>query len=93
MWHQVRRIMRCWLSDGYHDVGALEATLKQYFGAHQRMFGPLSSSVATKVAVTATTISDAFPVLLSNYNGTGTRQPDCGQYSLVQRRAWNLIWP
>ena len=77
----IRRIIRCWLSDGYYDATALEATLKQQFGEHQRMFGPLSS-VATKVAVTTTTISNALPVLLSNYNGTRSRQSDCGWYPL-----------
>ena len=72
-------MLRCWLSDGYYDVTALEATLKSYFGEDQRMFGTVPSGIRTKIAVTATTISDAVPVLLSNYNGSGTRQPDCGE--------------
>ena len=76
-----RRIIRCWLSDGYYDASALEATLKQQFSEHQRMFGSLSS-VATKVAVTTTTVSNALPVLLSDYNGTRSRQSDFGSYSL-----------
>lgn len=74
----VRRLLRCWLSDGYYDTAALEVALKQHFGDHQRMFGSLPSAIATKAAVTATTISDASPVIISNYNGVGTRQPDCG---------------
>ena len=78
-WHFFRHMLRCWISDGYYDAGTLEATLKRYFGLRQRMFGYLPAKIATKTAVTATTISDASPVILSNYNGIGVRQSDCGK--------------
>ena len=83
-WQYFRHLLRCWISDGYYDAIALEATLKRYFGVRQRMFGYIPSKVATKTAVTATTISDASPVILSNYNGVGVRQADCGK---LTRRA------
>ena len=78
-----RHMLRCWLSDGYYDSAALEATLKRYFGLRQRLLGHLPAKTATKIGVTATTISDASPVILSNYNGVGARQTDCGE--LIQQ--------
>ena len=78
-WQFFRHLLRCWISDGYYDAGALEATLKRYFGLRQRLFGYLPAKATTKTAVTATTISDASPVILSNYNGVGVRQADCGE--------------
>ena len=75
----IRRLFRCWMSDGYYDAAGLEAILKHHLGVQQRMFGSRSSSIPAKVAVTATTISDAAPVILSNYNGTRAQQPDCGK--------------
>lgn len=77
-WQFFRHLLRCWLSDGYYDAAGLEATLKRHFGLRQRLFGYLPAKSATKTAVTATTISDASPVILSNYNGVGGRQADCG---------------
>jgi len=79
IWLCIRRLLRCWLSDGYYDSSPLESTLKELFGEHQRLFGHMPSGNTTKVAVTATAISDAVPVVLSNYNGSGARQPDCGE--------------
>lgn len=79
LWQFLRHLLRCWISDGYYDAAALEATLKRYFGLRPRLFGYLPAKTATKTAVTATTISDASPVILSNYNGIGVRQADCGE--------------
>lgn len=87
VWRSVRRLLRCWMSDGYYDTAFLETILKQLLGAQQRMFGSRSSTISTKVAVVATTISDALPVVLSNYNGVRTRQSDCGEcFSRIERR-------
>ena len=78
-WHFLCYMLRYWISDGYYNAGTLEATLKRYFGLRQRMFEYLPAKIATKTAVTATTISDASPVILSNYNVVGVRQSDCGE--------------
>ena len=43
------------------------------------MFEYLPAKIATKTAVIATTISDASPVIVSNYNGVSVRQADCGK--------------
>lgn len=75
----IRQIASCWLSDGIYDVKALEQVLKDVFGAYERMFGSLQVNRRTKIAVTATTISDASPFIFSNYNGVGARQHDCGR--------------
>lgn len=77
--HYLRRLLKCWLLDGYYDASALEDALKLNFGIHQRMFDSLQPSFGTKVAVTATKISDATPFVFSNYNGLGIRNPNCGE--------------
>ncbi|KAL8770679.1 MAG: hypothetical protein Q9209_003747 [Squamulea sp. 1 TL-2023] len=74
----IRHIASCWLSDGIYDVGALEKVLKDAFGTYERMFGSVQVNRRTKIAVTATTISDASPFVFSNYNGVRARQQDCG---------------
>lgn len=75
----VRRLIRCWLRDGYYNVRALEAFLKEYFGFERRMFDYSEGTSDTKIAVTATTISDASAYLFSSYNGSGARSKDCGE--------------
>ncbi|KAL8912017.1 MAG: hypothetical protein Q9171_002930 [Xanthocarpia ochracea] len=71
----------CWLSDGIYDVKALEKVLKDVFGTYERMFGTVQVNQRTKIAVTATTISNASPFVFSNYNGIGVRGDDCGGLS------------
>ena len=73
-----RHIIRCWLADGYYNVTALEDCLKETFGTQQRMLDFSDVTSGTKVAVTASNISDASTYVFSNYNGTGTRHSDCG---------------
>ncbi|KAL8730663.1 MAG: hypothetical protein Q9181_004591 [Wetmoreana brouardii] len=65
-------------SDGIYDVRALEKVLKDVFGAYERMFGSVQVNLRTKIAVTATTISDASSFIFSNYNGVSARQDECG---------------
>lgn len=80
---RVREYFRCWLSDGCYDDAALESLLKEIFGENQRLFDAESCGVSgTKVAVTATTISNASPYIFSNYNGCGTRAQTCGSMCL-----------
>ena len=76
---RLRDYIRCWISDGCYDVGKLEMALKEVFGVGTRMFDTSYGALSgTKVAVTATTISNAFACLFSNYNGVGTRDKKCG---------------
>jgi len=77
---RLRDLFRCWLTDGCYDVGKLESSLKDVFGINRRLFdvdrfGPSGQ----KVAVTATTLSDAFTYIFSNYNGR-PRERNCGTY-------------
>lgn len=73
-----RHLLKYCFSDGYYDVRRLEASLKDNFGADQRMFDYRHRTTDAKIAVTATTISDASPYLFSNYNGISKRPKDCG---------------
>ena len=66
---------------GCYDVEVFETLLKENFENQQRMFDSLQPNPGVKVAVTATTISDAFPFVFSNYNGIGTRYPDSGKFA------------
>ena len=77
--HSFRRFLKCWLSDGCYDVKIFENLLKENFGDDRRVFDSLQPNSGVKVAVTATTISNAFPYVFSNYNGVGVRHPDCGK--------------
>lgn len=74
----LRHLASCWLSDGIYDVEALEKVLKDVFGAYERLFGTVQVNQRAKIAVTATTISDASPFVFSNYNGINARRRDCG---------------
>ncbi|KAL8802034.1 MAG: hypothetical protein Q9200_006728, partial [Gallowayella weberi] len=88
----IRRLLKCWLTDGYYNVDAVEAAMKASFGPLERMFGTSQSPYGTKVAVTATSISDASPVLFSNYNGLTTRAKDCG-HNLSVRSGYKHLRP
>ncbi len=80
---RVQHIVNCWISDGCYEVDKLEAALQLKFGEHQRVFDYTHHSTSTKVAVTGTLISDAFPVIFSSYNGAMARSKDCGQLILM----------
>ena len=76
---RVRDYLRCWLSDGCYDDVVLESLFQEIFGKNQRLFDADGFNPSgTKVAVTATTISDATPYIFSNYNGRGIRAQTCG---------------
>ena len=82
--HSVRRFLKCWLTDGCYDVEVLESLLKENFGDHRRVFDSPQPNSGAKVAVTATTISNAFPFVFSNYNGVGSRHSDSGKLMLEE---------
>lgn len=78
---RLRHWLRCWLSDGCYDVTALESSLKKIFGDDRKVFDIDRYGVSgQKIAVTATTLSDASTYIFSNYNGMGTRDRGCGTY-------------
>ena len=69
MFAKLRRFFASYLADGQYDATFLEETLQNAYGN-----GPLFDSVhlrpsGMKLAVTATTISDATLCLFTNYNG------------------------
>ena len=68
--------------------------LKEAFGAEQKLFDADRLRIAgCKVAVTATTISDATAFVFSNYNGRERRSKACGmpyQCSAEKGNQWCL---
>lgn len=77
---RLRNYFRCWLTDGCYDAERLERTLKTMFGELPRMFGAQGQHMAgCKVAVTATTISDAFTHIFTNYNGNSGKRRSHGK--------------
>ncbi|KAI9766696.1 MAG: hypothetical protein M1840_006340 [Geoglossum simile] len=75
----ISHLFTSWLADSRYDASVLQACLKEVYGEDRRMFGIAESEPSgTKVAVTATTISDATLCIFSNYNGAGMRRKDCG---------------
>ena len=76
IWAFTRRFFASYLADGQYDAVVLEETLREAFRSR-----PLFDSVklrpsSMKIAVTATTISDASLCLFSNYNGVGSYSKD-----------------
>ena len=91
--HKLRKYLRCWLSDCYYDAKHLEQSLKNVFGEHSRMFDWHGAEASgSKVAVTATTISDAFTYVFSNYNGAVAENKSYGTRNSIflSRRITNL---
>lgn len=88
---RLRHLIKYCVSDGVYKVDKLEAALQAQFGPRQRLFDYSHSLNGTKVAVTGTLVSDAFPVVFSNYNGPGGRREDCGRYVLTKFDGCMLI--
>jgi hypothetical protein len=75
-----KRLWRCWVNDKVHDPQAFETALQSIFGRESRLFGPLTKpQTGLKFAVVTSSISDATPFVLSNYNGE--KQHDTGNPS------------
>ena len=85
---RLRDYFRCWLSDGRYDAELLEASLKDVFGEDRRLFDVDKGGVSgQKIAVTATTLSDASSYIFSNYNGR-RRDRGCGTYTGAHVSTW-----
>ena len=75
---RLRDYFRCWLSDECYDVVVLKELLKNVFEADQRMFDINKEDFfECKIAVTATTLSDAFVYLFINYNDDEIKERNC----------------
>ena len=79
------RFFTSFLADGQYDATVLEEILKKAFGT-----GPLFGSAhlrpsGMKLAVTATTISDATLYLFTNYNGNRAEADDPEGFSKIPR--------
>lgn len=71
---RLKNAVKCLTSDGAYDPKMLESSLKDTFGVGRRLFDkPGNGPSGMKVAVTATSISDASSFLFANYNGSGVR--------------------
>ena len=75
---RLRHLLGSWYRDGCHETNTLEACLKDKLGASDGLFSHVQSLTATKVGVTAATIDKGFPVLMTNYNGLGKSDENCG---------------
>lgn len=74
----IRDLFIWWLSDSRYPSGPLEHALRDVFGESRGLSD--SSTSHTKIAVTATSISDAKLCLLANYNGAIERNAQSGEY-------------
>lgn len=78
---RLKHYLKGLITDGCYDVGKIERALKSSFGETQKIFDcPEHRESRCKVAVTATTISDAITFLFSNYNGSAQRESTCGEF-------------
>lgn len=66
---RLKKAVSCWVTDSRYDNSKVQSTLKNAFGPSQHMFGYFPKSITGgKVAVTATSISNADCFLFTNYN-------------------------
>lgn len=79
--------LRSWYRDGYYDANVLEDCLKRILGISTPLFGPICSITTTKVGVTLATIGKGHTLLLTNYNGPGSKYGNSG---LVKRATFFL---
>lgn len=79
----IRVFFSWYLADGRYDALLLEDILKQNLGTRPlfESVGPRPSGM--KIAVTATTISNATLCLFSNYNGVGSYGKDFSRYETL----------
>ena len=79
-----RKAIQVWVADGVYDPSIYESCLKEMYGSSHRLFDAPSNGVsAAKYAVTATTISDASTVVLTNYNGIPVKD-DARDYQILR---------
>jgi len=77
-------------ADGRYNAEVLENILKETFGS-QPLFGTKCQRPSgMKIAVTATTISDATLCLFANYNGAGNYNKDFSNFILLLLTIANL---
>lgn len=78
------------LRDGKYGIAPLEQCLDEAYGRTQKMHDcPPTKQSGTKVAVTATTTSDATLCLFSNYNTNAERT---GTANSIRVIAISLMW-
>lgn len=81
LWRRLKTVAKWWIRDGICDENDLESLLKDTFGPTRRLFDkPSGRPSGLKVFVTATSISNADPLIFSNYNGSGACKEDCGEH-------------
>jgi hypothetical protein len=81
---RIRALLCSLLTDSLYGAAEMEACVEEAYGANARLFGNLGVTASggaptNKFAVTSMSVSDSRLCLLSNYNGTGIRRPDCGR--------------
>ena len=87
---QLRNYFRCWFNNDCYNVVVLKNLFKNVFDVDQRIFDINEQCVfECKIAMTATTLSNASTYLFINYNDDESRIKNCDQWELSFIR--NLI--
>jgi hypothetical protein len=90
----LKRLVRCWVADSVHNADNFETLLQGMFGNDTRMFGsPGSQFAGAKYGVVTSSISDATPFLLANYNGQNSRQHTTPPQAEGSHSAYELLRP
>jgi len=77
---RISTYVRCVVRDCCYKGEALNRTLKESFGEHNRMFDYPETGVSQfKIAVTTTTTTTASTRVITNYNGTSAVKAECGE--------------
>ncbi len=74
---RLRRLLRSWYRDECHNAKILKSYLQKNLDSQNRLFDHVENLIATKVDVIIATIDKGFPILLTNYNGSGKWDEKC----------------
>ena len=75
-------LLASYFADGRYNATSVEKTLKKTFGSRPLFDSTGIRPSGMKIAVTATTISDATLCIFSNYNGSGSYDKDFSEFRL-----------
>lgn len=80
---RARIFLASYFADGRYNATIVEKTLKSTLGSRPLFASTGSRPSGMKIAVTATTISDATLCIFSNYNGSGSYGKEYSEYEYL----------
>jgi hypothetical protein len=86
MFIRVRNVIKCFMADSQYDSSVIKDLMKGVFDSGKKIFRPVCNEhevSGMKVAITATSLTDASCFLITNYNANDIRRLQASMYELV----------